>query len=187
MLGNISVNNRSLALWVIILMSHKIAAQCNPGPNSYLVFEDKTSLNKFEYLYPQMIQSQKYTGWQNTAYAKFGIQSVVTLKETDEAKDTVGLRKFNTEGFMTARDTFTWNNQHYKSWGTWLYEYSGNEKRVRQVFQSTTMEPEFYQSEKNESFHYYNDKSLLVKFIGYAGKDTSSAYFEYYPNRIMKK
>lgn len=169
------------------LFSFKVVGQLLPGPSAYLLFEDKSSGIKFEYLYPEMIQNQKLTSWQNKAYAKLGVQSVVALKETTSAKDTVGIRKYNTDGFMIERDTLTCNENHYKSKGTWLYEYSLKEKKVTEVFQETTLQPEFHLHGKSEGLFYYNDKKLLIRFIGYANsKDTSSAYFEYYSNGVMK-
>jgi hypothetical protein len=176
---------KTLYLIFLFCLAESYQGQLSLNANAYKLFNNTTSSLKLGYLtYPYV--AKKLTDHQNKTYAKLGVQWVVCLKEKNAVIDTLAVQQYDKNGYIIQRDTFTWNERNKKYLAKFRYDYSLAEKKINKVYELRSMEADSFIFSKNHNVLHYNDVDILVKAVQYNFSDTSTVYWEAYPDGTQK-
>lgn len=146
-------------------------APLSPSAYAYKVFKHRRSGFKLEYLIPSTYLVEGFTDHQNLIYSNLGIQGVVTVMEFNENRDTVAIRKYDSEGFLVQRDTFGRDGLNNKFNGRWLYEYDLKEKKIKELWLSMDLKSNSpYQTLVYD--HYFDNNNMLTKTEHFVNSDS---------------
>lgn len=185
---------RFLTVLTILIFNQIIYAQLSLSNDAYKLFTEKSSTLKLGYLgYSGSLGSslfvEKLNDKQNLAYAKLGIRRVIVVRELKGVKDTLAIRKYNSEGFLSERDTFNLNSVHKnkKYLSKTYYDYFLKDNIVKMKSQDIVIKADtsYEWQESINVIFYYDMKNRLIRRKSWSSKDTLDIGFESDSNGII--